>query len=126
MPAHHRPGLNDQESFPPSWPYPGEEDPEGAIGTGESGARTLDGVDGELLTQRQLDDRLVVSAPEERGEAPANDRRVEEQGSNPLTILREESAPYETDSETATRVPSTVGRRISGTGKLNYSGTDGY
>lgn len=94
--------------------------------TGESGTRTLDGVDGELLTQRQLDDRLVVSAPEERGEAPANDRRVEEQGSNPLTILREESAPYETDSETATRVPSTVGRRISGTGKLNYSGTDGY
>jgi len=126
VPAHHRLGLNDQESFPPSWPYPGEEDPEGAIGTGESGTRTLDGVDGELLTQRQLDDRRVVSAPEERGEAPANDRRVEEQGSNPLTILREESAPYETDSETATRVPSTVGRRISGTGKLHYSGTDGY
>jgi hypothetical protein len=42
-----------------------------------------------------------------------------------LTILREESAQYETDSERATRVSSTVDRPISGTGKLNCSGADG-
>ena len=93
---------------------------------GESRSRTLHGVGRELLARGQFDDRLLTPASEEGPHARKKDRHVSDQDSGHVTILREDTAECETDSEGETRIPSIVDRPAANTGKINHFGSDGY
>ncbi len=69
MPADHGLGLYDDQSALPARPEARKRDPERAIERRQSRPRLPLRVDGELLPQGQLHDRLVLATPEEREEA---------------------------------------------------------
>jgi hypothetical protein len=89
VPADHRLWLNDEEGAPPSRPEPGKGDPEGTIQRRETRSRMSMREDRELLAQRELDDRLVLAAPEQSEDAPKNRDRESHYGPPHSRILRE-------------------------------------
>ena len=76
MPAHDGVGLDDAENVSPSKPSSRKRDPEGAIERSQSRLNLLVCVGGELLAQRQLDDRLLAAASEEGADTDKDDRGV--------------------------------------------------
>ena len=65
MPTNDRIGLDYDESSPPSRPEAEEGDPEDAIERRDPGLGLLLAICGELLSERQLDNRLLILALEQ-------------------------------------------------------------
>ena len=80
-------------------------------------------VRGELLAEGQLDDRLLATASEEGADTCKDDRRVDEQDSDHVAILREDTVVYQTDSESQAGISSIVDRRIARLGKVSNFGS---
>jgi hypothetical protein len=70
MPADHSLRLHDEERASPSRPKARNGDPEDAIQGQKTWSWMSMGVNGEVMSQRELDDRLVLVTPEEGEDAP--------------------------------------------------------
>ena len=79
MPSGHSVRLDDDEDVLPSRPNPRQQHPEASVGWRYSRAVSLLGERCELLTQGELDDRLLASAPEKGRDTAKGDRRELEQ-----------------------------------------------
>ena len=106
MPADHGLWLNDDESALPSRPEPREGDPEGAIQQREMRSRMSMHEDRELLAQRELDDGLVLAAPEQSEDAPKDRDRESRYSPHRCRILLECRSRREAESRLALRLPS--------------------
>ncbi len=111
--AHHGLGLNDAEGFIPLRPDPGEGGPEGSIKRRQFRLCLLVSVRGELLTQGQLDRRLLATASEEGADSRKDDRHVHGQDSDHAAILCEGAVDYQADNESRAGMPSTVDRLVA-------------
>jgi hypothetical protein len=76
MPSDHGIRLYDNKSLLPSWPQPDERNPEGSIERRQPRPSMATCVDLELLAQRELDERLILSTSKECKKA-AEDRERE-------------------------------------------------
>ena len=124
MPADYRVGLNDDQDLFPSRPGSRQEDPEASVGRSDLGSSSFLGERGELLPKGEFDNRLFASASKERRNTVKGDRREFEQVSRRRRILHAVTAQYETESSSASGLPSVVGRLSTGKEKLNDSGKD--
>ncbi len=70
VPTNHRLWLDNDQHVPPRRLELAERDSEGAIQGAETRSAPGVGVSGELLTERQLDEGLLASATEARGDRP--------------------------------------------------------
>ncbi len=78
MPADDGFGLDDDEGLSPSRPELRQEDPKGSVCFGDPGPGSLLSVGAELLTQSELNERLLAPASEEGRNAAKGDRREAE------------------------------------------------
>ncbi len=78
VPPNDRVRLDDHEGVFPARPGAGQRYPEGAINRRELGLRSGLSVRCQLLAQSKLDDRLLVTASEERESAVKKSRRETE------------------------------------------------
>src|SRR5882724_1989304 len=106
MPADHGLRPNDEESASPAGPETRKRDPEGAIQGRETGSWVSIRIDCELLAQRELDERLVLSTPEEGEDAVENRDRERCCGPHACRILLEPKARRKAESDPALRLPS--------------------
>ena len=118
MPADDRLGLDDDQDGLPTRPQPGERDPEGAIEGREPRPPLLLDVDRELLPERELDERLVLPAPDKGWEAAkggdeeATRLRIEVASwpksacARSLNLVRQEAYPLGTSPEDADQITS--------------------
>lgn len=74
MPADDSVGLNDDQGLLPSRPGPRQEDPEAWIGRSDPRSAPFLGERGELLTESELDDHLLISASKECWNTAIEDR----------------------------------------------------
>ena len=81
MPTDHGFGLNDDQDLFPSRPDLRQKDPKAPIGRSDPGSAPFPflGERGELLTKREFDDRLLVSASKEGRNTAEEDRYEFEQ-----------------------------------------------
>ena len=79
VPADHGFGLNDDETGLPSGPESKKGNPEVAVKRGKPRARLLVDVGRELLSKRQLDNRLLTLAAEQGRDCGDEHRRIAEE-----------------------------------------------
>ena len=106
MPPDHGLRLDDDESASPLRPEMGEGDPEHSIQSREARPWMSVGVHRELLSERELDDRLLLPISEQGDDAVENRDRERCCGPHARRILLESKAQRKAESDPALRLPS--------------------
>ncbi len=109
MPAHDRLWSNDDEVILPQRPEAGERDPERSIEWGKPRPRPISGVDRELLSESELDDRLFFSASEESADAAEDRDQQDEQRPHGSGMLLDFVVQNESESRNRSGVSSEDG-----------------
>ncbi len=89
MPANHGLRPNDYEMILPARPQARKRNPERTIQRAQSRSRSTMRVHRKLLTQRKLDDCLILVAPEEGDDAVKKHRYELDQGAHGERMLRQ-------------------------------------
>jgi len=74
MPADYCVGLDDDQDLFPPRPHSRQKDPKAPIGRSDPGSAAFLGEGGQLLTESELDDHLLVSASKEGRNTAEEDR----------------------------------------------------
>ena len=111
MPANHCVRIDNDENSLPSRPESEEGDPEDAIERRDLGSYFLLAVCGELLSEGQLDNHLLILASEQSRGTTNNECHEVEKGLHAPAILLDLAMLFESENGLTARVSSAVGPR---------------
>ncbi len=111
MPANHCVRIDNDESSLPSRPESEEGDPEDAIERPDLESCFLLAVCGELLSEGQLDNHLLILASEQSRSRTNDECQEVEKGLHATAILLDLAMLFESENGLTARVSSAVGPR---------------
>ena len=109
MPANHCVRIDNDENSLPSRPESEEGDPEDAIEWRDLGSCFLLAVCGELLSEGQLDNHLLILASEQSQSTTNNECQEVEKGLHATAILLDRAMTFESENDLAAKVSFAVG-----------------